>query len=92
MADMFKSNGKAVLQYLKDNDGTDVTAETIASALGMQPRSVNGTLTSLQREISGHGQLIERVEVEGFDKKVIRLTDEGRAISVDAQKPEKAAE
>ena len=89
MADMFSENSKVVLSYLQANAGTDQTSETIAEATGLAEKSVNGILTALQREISGHGQLIERVEVEGFKKKVIKLTAEGAAADINAQKPEK---
>lgn len=87
--DMFSENSKVVLSFLQANQGADVTSETISQATGLAEKSVNGILTGLQREISGHGQLIERVEVEGFKKKVIRLTPEGAAADVNAQKPEK---
>ena len=89
MADMFSENSKIVLSYLQANAGSDQTSETIAAATGLAEKSVNGILTALQREISGHGQLIERVEVEGFKKKVIKLTAEGAAADINAQKPEK---
>ena len=89
MADMFSENSKVVLSYLQDNQDVEQTSETIAEATGFAEKSVNGILTALQREISGHGQLIERVEVEGFKKKVIRLTAEGAKADINAQKPEK---
>ena len=89
---MFSDNAKLVLTFLQKNQGVDVTAKTIAEATGLAEKSVNGILTNLRKEISGHGRLIERVEVEGFEKKVIRLTEEGKTISPDAEKPEKAAE
>ena len=87
--DMFSENSKTVLAFLQANQGADVTSETIAQGTGLAEKSVNGILTALQREISGHGQLIQRVEVEGFKKKVIRLTPEGAAADINAQKPEK---
>lgn len=90
MADMFSENSKTVLSYLQANQDEDQTSETIANATGLSERSVNGILTSLQREVSGHGKLIQRVEVEGFKKKVIKLTAEGQSADINAQKPEKA--
>ena len=90
MADMFTENSKTVLAFLQKNQGVDVTSETISEATGIPEKSVNGILTGLQREISGHGQLIERVEVEGFKKKVIKLTAEGANADINAQKPEKS--
>lgn len=88
MAAMFSENAQIVLKFLQANKGADVTSETISQGTGIPERSINGILTSLQREISGHGQLIERVEVEGFKKKVIRLTAEGAAADPAAEKPE----
>lgn len=88
MANMFSENSQIVLKFLQANQGANVTSETIAEGTGLAEKSVNGILTALQREISGHGQLIERVEVEGFKKKVIRLTAEGAAADPAAQKPE----
>ena len=90
MADMFSENSKTVLEYLQDNQDVEQTSETIAEGTGLAEKSVNGILTALQREISGHGKLIERVEVEGFKKKVIRLTPEGKKADINAQKPEKS--
>lgn len=88
MANMFTENGQIVLKFLQANQGVDLTSETIAEGTGLAEKSVNGILTSLQREVSGHGKLIERVEVEGIKKKVIRLTAEGKVADPDAQKPE----
>ena len=85
---MFTENSKTVLRFLQANKKADVTSETIAEGTGLAEKSVNGILTSLQREIAGHGQLIERVQVEGFAKKVIRLTKEGLAADPDAERPE----
>ena len=85
---MFSENAQAILKFLQANQNVDNTLATIAEGVGLPERSVNGTLVSLQREISGHGKLIERVEVEGFDKKVIRLTAEGAAADPAAEKPE----
>lgn len=85
---MFSENSQIVLKFLQANANADVTSETISQGTGIPEKSVNGILTALQREISGHGKLIERVEVEGFKKKVIRLTAEGAAADPAAEKPE----
>lgn len=58
----------------------------VAEATGLEARSVNGTVTGLAKR-----GLVERVEVENFDKKVIRLTEAGKVfdpmteISVDSE-------
>jgi hypothetical protein len=49
----------------------------------MTPRSVNGTVTGLQKK-----ELVVRQEVEGFEKKVIRLTAAGAGFDPEAEKAE----
>lgn len=85
---MFTDNAKTVLRFLQANKNADLTLDTIAEGTGFEPKSVNGILISLQKEVSGHGRLVERVEVEGMDKKVIRLTDEGLVADPEAMRPE----
>lgn len=88
MAALFSDNAKTILTHLQANNGVDETADMIADATGLPVKTVNGCVTSaLQRK-----GFTERVEVEGFDKKVIRLTPAGVDIDPDAEKPEKAAE
>ena len=80
-------NSKKVLDYLKANNGVDLTAKDIAAALGLEVKSVNGIVTSaLQRK--GYS-VREEAEVEGADGKTekvkfIRLTEEGMAFDPDA--------
>lgn len=74
-------NGKLVLKHLQENIGTDETAVMIAEKLGKPARIVNGVITmALQRP-----GLVERVEVDGMDKKVIRLTPAGKAFNPDEE-------
>ena len=74
-------NGKIVLKHLQENIGTDETAVMIAEKLSMPARTVNGVITmALQRP-----GFVERVEVEGVDKKVIRLTPAGKAFNPDEE-------
>lgn len=76
-----------VLNYLKDNDGTNMTAADIAEGLGLEKKSVDGIVTSgLQRK-----GLAERVPAEieledGTHKaiKFIRATAAGLAYDHDA--------
>lgn len=71
---------KAVLSYLKEINGANVTSADIAAALGMEKKSVDGIVTSgLQRK-----NLAERIPAEialedGTHKavKFIKLTAEG---------------
>lgn len=41
-----KENTRKILEYLKENDGQDMTASDVAEALGLETRSVNGSFTS----------------------------------------------
>lgn len=83
---------RMVWEFLKANQGADLTAADIAETLGMEKRSVDGIVTSgLQRK--GLSVRTEaEVEVEGEDGKVshkkvkfITLTDEGLAYDPDAE-------
>lgn len=89
MAKLFKENTQAVLSYLQDNTDSQNTAASIAEALGLPKKSVDGILTGLQRETSTHPQLIKRVVVEGVEGKVIELTAAGADADPDADRPEK---
>lgn len=77
-----KPNSKLVFDYVKAHDGEDFTATDIASATGLEVKSVNGIVTSAFQK---KGYMVrEEAEVElsdGSHKKVkfIRLTDAGRA-------------
>ena len=74
-------NGKVVLKHLQENIGTDETAVMIAEKLGMPARTVNCVITmALQRP-----GFVERIEVEGIDKKVVRLTPAGKAFNPDEE-------
>lgn len=88
---------QAVLAYLKEIDGENVTSADIAEALNYEKKSVDGIVTSgLQRK-----GLAERVPAEiqledGTHKQVkfIKLTDAGREFvpGVDDVEPAKDAE
>ena len=82
-----KENSKAVLNYLKSVNGSNVTAADVAEALGFEKRQVDGIFTSaIQRK--GYGERIP-AEIEladGTHKQVkfLRLTDSGMALDPDA--------
>ncbi len=80
---MFTANQQAILRFLQANRDGDFTAADIADACASTPRSISSSATSLVKN-----GLAERVEVEGIDKKVIRLTEAGYAADPDAVKPE----
>lgn len=86
MAFVLSEKAQAILAHLQANVGTDETFVEVAEATGLEARSVNGTVTGLAKR-----GLVERVEVENFDKKVIRLTEAGKVfdpmteVSVDSE-------
>lgn len=77
-----KEGTRKVWDYIVAHDGEDHTAADIANALGVSPKSVNGSVTSFQKK-----GLATRNEVGviGGTVKYIRLTDEGRAYNPDAE-------
>ena len=83
----YPKKAQAVLAHLQATAGTDETFVEVAEATGLEARSVNGTVTGLAKR-----GLVERVEVENFDKKVIRLTDAGRTFDPMTEKVEADAE
>lgn len=83
-----KENTRKIFDYLKENDGQDMTAADVAEALGLNPKSVNGSFTSFQKQ--GWG-IREEAEIElddGTHKKVkfLRLTELGKTVDPDADK------
>ena len=86
MSYVLSEKAQAILTHLQATAGTDETFVEIAEATGLEGRSVNGTITGLAKR-----GLVERVEVENFDKKVIRLTEAGKVfdpmteVSVDSE-------
>ena len=87
MSYVLSEKAQAILAHLQANVGTDETFVEVAEATGLEARSVNGTVTGLAKR-----GLVERVEVENFDKKVIRLTDAGRTFDPMIEKVEADAE
>lgn len=94
-----KENSKMVYDYVKAHEDDDITANDIADAIGLTSRQVNGIITmAFQRhkeEVDGEKvevPLMERIPAEmeqedGSHKpiKLIRLTNEGRNIEVEAE-------
>lgn len=81
------TNSIKVFNYLKENDGVDLTAADVAAALGLEKRSVDGAFTSaLQRK--GYGERIPaEIELEdGTHKavKLLKLTPAGKAFDPNA--------
>ena len=83
-----KENSKKVLNYLKENNGVDVTAADVAEALGLEKRQVDGSFTSaIQRKGLGVRVPAEIELEDGSHKQVkfLHLTDAGMAFDPDAE-------
>ena len=83
-----KENSKKVLNYLKEVNGSNVTAADVAEALGLEKRQVDGIFTSaLQRKGLGVRVPAEIELDDGTHKavKFLRLTDAGMAFDPDAE-------
>lgn len=81
MAKMFSEKAAAVLNYMQANAGVDMTAKDIAAAAGVETKAITGVINGLQRK-----GLTFREEVEGFDGKLVRLTEAGLAADPNAEK------
>ena len=82
-----KENSKKVLNYLKEINGQDVTAEDVANTIDLTKRQVDGIFTSaIQRKGFGFREEAEIELEDGTHQKVkyLRLTDEGMAVDLDA--------
>lgn len=80
-------NSKKVLNYLKEINNADVTAADVATALGLEKRSVDGIFTSaIQRKGLGVRQEAEVENADGTHTKVkfLKLTDQGFSFDPDA--------
>ena len=84
---MLKENSLKVYNFVKENDGKNMTAADIAEGTGLEVRSVNGIVTSaFQRK-----ELMERIPAEieledGSHKavKFVRLTEAGKSFDPNA--------
>ena len=80
-------NSKKVLNYLKEINGTDVTAADVAAVLGLEKRQVDGIFTSaIQR--NGYGvRTPAEIELEDGSHKQVKflsLTPAGMDFDPDA--------
>lgn len=83
MAKMFSEKAAAVLSFLQARPTENVTAKDIATSTGIETKSITGVINGLARK-----ELVYREEVEGIEKKVIRLTETGKVVDPMAEKPE----
>ena len=84
---MLKPNSKTVYNFVKENDGKNITAADIAEGTGLDVKVVNGIVTSAFAKKG----LMERIPAEidlsdGYHKpvKFIKLTEAGLAFDPDA--------
>lgn len=86
-----KENSKKVFNYLKEIDGSDVTAADVAEALGLEKRQVDGIFTSaIQRKGLGV-RVPAEIELEDGSHKAVKfltLNDAGMAFDPDATEEE----
>lgn len=80
---MFSEKAAAVLSFLQARPTESVTAKDIAASTGIETKSITGVINGLARK-----ELVYREDVEGIEKKVIRLTEAGKAADPMAEKPE----
>ena len=81
------TNSKMVFEFLKENNGVDLTAADVAEALSLEKRQIDGIFTSaIQRK--GYGVRVRgEIELEDGTHKAVKwlhLTDEGMALDLDA--------
>jgi len=83
-----KENSRKVFEYLKANNGKDLTAADVAAELGLEKRSVDGIFTSaIQRKGLGVRTPAEVELEDGTHKavKLLSLTPAGMAFDPDAE-------
>ena len=85
---MLKENSLKVYNFVKENDGKDMTAADIAEGTGLEVRSVNGIVTSAFQRKGLMERIPAEIELEdGSHKavKFIRLTDAGMEFDPNAE-------
>ena len=83
-----KENSRKVLDYVKANDGTNMTAADIAAGTGLEVKQVNGIVTSAFQKKGLMQRTPAEIQLEdGTHKgvKFISLTDEGRNFDPDVE-------
>lgn len=84
---MLKENSLKVFNYVKENDGKNMTAADIAEGTGLEVRQVNGIVTSAFQRKGLMERIPAEVEMEdGSHKavKFIRLTEAGKEFDPNA--------
>lgn len=84
---MLKENSKLVFNYVKENEGKNITAADIAEGTGLEVRSVNGIVTSAFQRKGLMARVPAEIELEDGSHKAVKfivLTDEGKAFDPEA--------
>ena len=85
---MMSENSRKILEFLKANNGVNLTAADVADALGLPKKTVDGAFTSaIQRKGLGY-RVPAEVELEnGMHKpiKLLTLTASGLTFDPDAE-------
>ena len=85
---MLKPNSRTVYEFVKANDGKNITAADIAEGTGLEVKSVNGIVTSAFQKKGLMERIPAEVQLEdGSHKSVkfIRLTEAGKSFDPDAE-------
>ena len=83
-----KENSRKVLDYVKANDGTNMTAADIAAGTGLEVKQVNGIVTSAFQKKGLMKRTPAEIQLEDGTHKAVKfisLTDEGRNFDPDAE-------
>lgn len=85
---MMSENSRKILEFLKANNGVNLTAADVAEALGLPKKTVDGAFTSaIQRKGLGY-RVPAEIELENglHDRiKLLTLTASGLAFDPDAE-------
>ena len=85
---MLKPNSRTVYEFVKANDGKNITAADIAEGTELDTKQVNGIVTSAFQRKGLMERIPAEIELEdGSHKSVkfIKLTAEGKAFNPDAE-------
>ena len=83
-----KENSRKVLDYVKANDGTNMTAADIAAGTGLEVKQVNGIVTSAFQKKKLMQRTPAEIQLEDGTHKAVKfisLTEAGKNFDPDAE-------
>lgn len=83
-----KENSRKVLDYVKANDGTNMTAADIAAGTDLEVKQVNGIVTSAFQKKGLMQRTPAEIQLEDGTHKAVKfisLTEEGKNFDPDAE-------